>query len=48
MRLPNLASEEGHMVKMLIPVARPGQIHLSARLHYHAGQVRQILYRIIV
>ena len=39
MRLPDLAGEEVHMVKMLVPVAKPGQVHLSARLQYRAGQV---------
>lgn len=40
MHLPDLASEEAHMVKMVLPVARAGQVHLSARLRYRAGQVR--------
>ena len=46
MRLPDLAGEEVHLVKMLIPLARPGQVHLSARLHYRADQVRWSLYKV--
>ena len=46
MPLPDLAGEQVHLVKMLIPVARPGQVHLSARLHYHAGQVRWNAYKV--
>ena len=45
MHLPDLAGEEGQEVKILIPVARPGQIHLSARLQYRAEQVRSNAYK---
>ena len=40
LQLPDLEREAGHTVQLLVPVSRPGQVHLTARLQYHTGQVR--------
>ena len=40
LRLPNLASGEGHTVQLLVPVTRPGQVRMTARLLYRTDQVR--------
>lgn len=38
LQLPDLEREAGHTVQLLVPVSRPGQVHLTARLQYHTGQ----------
>ncbi len=40
LQLPDLEGEAEHTVQLLVPVSRPGQVHLTARLQYHTHQVR--------
>ena len=40
LQLPDLEGEAEHIVQLLVPVSRPGQVHLTARLRYHTHQVR--------
>ncbi|KAL0042524.1 hypothetical protein WJX79_002345 [Trebouxia sp. C0005] len=38
LQLPDLEREAEHTVQLLVPVSRPGQVHLTARLQYHTDQ----------